>query len=90
MLKMSHRLFLPGWGLAAADLKKQPAGRIYELGGPDVCSFRQLMALTLQYSQRRRLLVPIPFAAMAVGARCGWVIAQPAFDHRSIAIAENG
>ena len=81
---------LAGLGIGGSDLKKQPEGRIYELGGPDVFSFRQLMALTLQYSQRRRLLVPVPFAALAVGRARGWAIAQPTSDNRSIAIAKTG
>ena len=68
---------LAGLGIGRADLKKQPEGRIYELGGPDVFSFRQLMALTLQYSQRRRLLVPVPFVALAVGARVAGLLPNP-------------
>ena len=68
---------LAGLGIGGADVKKQPEGRIYELGGPDVFSFRQLMALTLQYSQRRRLLVPVPFAALAVGARVTGLLPNP-------------
>ena len=68
---------LVGLGLGGADLKKRPEGRIYELGGPDVFSFRQLMALTLEYSQRRRLLVPVPFAALAVGARVAELLPNP-------------
>ena len=59
------------------DLKKEPEGCIYELGGPDVFSFRQLMALTLQYSERRRLLVPVPFAALAVGASVAGLLPNP-------------
>ena len=38
------------------------AGGIYELGGPEVRSFRELMAIVLATIERRRLLVPIPFA----------------------------
>jgi uncharacterized protein YbjT (DUF2867 family) len=68
---------LAGLGIGGADLKKRPTGQIYELGGPDICSFRQLMALTLQYSQRRRLLVPVPFAALAVGARVAGLLPNP-------------
>ena len=68
---------LAGLEIGGADLKKQPGGRIYELGGPDVFSFRQLMALTLQYSQRRRLLVPVPFQALAVGARVAELLPNP-------------
>ena len=37
-------------------------GKTYELGGPGVYSFKELMELLLQQIRRRRLLVPIPFA----------------------------
>ncbi len=68
---------LAGLGIARADLKKQPEGRTYELGGPDVCSFRHLMTLTLHYSQRRRLLVPVPFVALAMSARIAGLLPNP-------------
>lgn len=43
-------------------------GQIYELGGPEVKSFKDLMELLLDEVQRRRLLLPIPFfAANALG-----------------------
>jgi uncharacterized protein YbjT (DUF2867 family) len=35
---------------------------IYELGGPDVLTFRELMDFVLRTIQRKRLLVPVPFA----------------------------
>ena len=38
------------------------AGQIYELGGPDVRTFKELMEFLLATIERRRLLVPIPFA----------------------------
>jgi uncharacterized protein YbjT (DUF2867 family) len=37
------------------------AGTIYELGGPEVRSFKQLMQFVLATIERKRLLVPIPF-----------------------------
>jgi uncharacterized protein YbjT (DUF2867 family) len=37
-------------------------GRTYELGGPDVKTFKALMEFVLATIERRRLLVPIPFA----------------------------
>jgi uncharacterized protein YbjT (DUF2867 family) len=37
------------------------AGATYELGGPEVKSFRELMALTLKVANRKRLLLPLPF-----------------------------
>jgi uncharacterized protein YbjT (DUF2867 family) len=38
------------------------AGRVFELGGPEVYSFEALMRLILKTIERRALLVPIPFA----------------------------
>jgi uncharacterized protein YbjT (DUF2867 family) len=37
------------------------AGRIYELGGPQVLTFKELMQFMLTVIERERLLVPIPF-----------------------------
>jgi NADH dehydrogenase len=37
-------------------------GPIYELGGPEILTFRQLMEFTLATIERRRLLVSLPFA----------------------------
>ena len=68
---------IAGLKTGRVDLKKEPEGCIYELGGPDVFSFRQLMALTLQYSERRRFLVPVPFAALAVGASFAGLLPNP-------------
>jgi uncharacterized protein YbjT (DUF2867 family) len=36
-------------------------GTIYELGGPEVFTFKQLMEFILATVERRRLLVPLPF-----------------------------
>ena len=43
-------------------------GKTYEIGGPRVYSFRQLMELVLEYTRRRRLLLPVPFSIASVGA----------------------
>jgi uncharacterized protein YbjT (DUF2867 family) len=37
-------------------------GTVYEAGGPEVKSFRELMQFVLAAIRRRRLLIPIPFA----------------------------
>jgi NADH dehydrogenase len=44
------------------------AGAIYELGGPDVRTFKELMEFTLATVERRRLLLPVPFAVMKLQA----------------------
>jgi NADH dehydrogenase len=43
-------------------------GATYELGGPDIRSFRQLMEFVLATTKRRRLLIPIPFGLMKLQA----------------------
>jgi len=51
----------------AVDGDTKP-GAIYELGGPDVRTFKELMAFVLATIERRRLLVPVPFGLMKLGA----------------------
>ena len=48
--------------IAAAVQGNAMPGTVYELGGPDVRTFRELMEFLLQVIGRKRLLVPIPFA----------------------------
>ena len=63
--------------VAAAAVKGvlgQASAGVYELGGPDVHSFRELMQLMLGVIRRRRLIVNIPFWAarlMAAGFGVG-------------------
>jgi NADH dehydrogenase len=51
----------------AVDGAAKP-GTIYELGGPDVRTFRELMEFVLATTERRRLLVPVPFGLMKLQA----------------------
>ncbi len=44
-------------------------GKLYELGGPDIYSFRELMQLMLQVICRRRLLLPLPFTLASLLGR---------------------
>jgi NADH dehydrogenase len=50
---------------AVAEALAAPAaaGRLYELGGPKVYSYRALVQLVLEQTGRRRLLLPVPYAA---------------------------
>ncbi len=36
-------------------------GKVFELGGPEVFTFKQLLELICEHTHRRRLMVPIPF-----------------------------
>ena len=50
-----------------AALSRQD-GRTYELGGPSVYSFKQLMQLILRETGRSRALIPMPFALASLKA----------------------
>ena len=39
----------------------QTRGKTYELGGPDVCTFKQILETILRVTDRKRPLVPVPF-----------------------------
>jgi len=43
-------------------------GAVYELGGPDVRTFKELMQFVLTTTGRKRLLVPVPFALLKLQA----------------------
>jgi uncharacterized protein YbjT (DUF2867 family) len=83
LARLSPALPLPGGGhtrfqpvfagdVAAAIAKAVDGdvtpGAVYELGGPDVRTFRELMEFVLATIARRRLLVPVPFAVMTLQA----------------------
>lgn len=42
--------------------------QIFELGGPKIYTFKELMELTLTAVARKRLLLPVPFAVMSLPA----------------------
>jgi uncharacterized protein YbjT (DUF2867 family) len=52
---------------AAVEGEGRP-GAIYEFGGPDVRTFKELMEFTLATIARRRLLLPAPFALLKLQA----------------------
>ncbi len=78
-----HTLFQPAYvadvaeAVARAVDGKVAGGRIYELGGPEVLSFRQCMERMLGVIERDRLLVPVPWwAASLLGSVLG-VLPKP-------------
>jgi uncharacterized protein YbjT (DUF2867 family) len=60
----------------AVDGETKP-GTIYELGGPDVRTFRELMEFVLATIGRRRLLVPVPFEVMKFQAAFAQFLPKP-------------
>ena len=63
-----------GAAIAALVARDDTVGQTFELGGPRIYTFRELMELLLAEIGRRRLLVPLPFALAIVQA---WFLEQP-------------
>lgn len=58
--------------IAAAAGGAGTAGTVYELGGPEVVSFRELLERTLAYSGRKRGLLLLPFWLAKLQALATW------------------
>jgi uncharacterized protein YbjT (DUF2867 family) len=53
----------------AALMRSDAPGRVFELGGPNVYTFKQLLQFTLATIERKRFLAPLPFVvAQTLGA----------------------
>jgi len=61
---------------AALDGKSKP-GAIYELGGPETRSFKELMQYMLTVIERRRLLLPLPFSLAKIMASFVGLLPKP-------------
>ena len=70
-----------GKAIAAAVALPEAAGQTYELGGPGVLTFRQLMEALLAEIGKRRLLLPVPWPAAsllgAAGDLAGAIVTPP-------------
>jgi len=60
----------------AVDGDAKP-GAIYELGGPDVRTFKELMEFILHTIGRRRLLLPVPFGVLKLQAAFAQFLPKP-------------
>ena len=63
--------------IADAAEGKVQSGRVYELGGPEVKTFRQCLELMLATIERRRLLVPVPWSVATALATILQVLPYP-------------
>lgn len=52
-------------------------GQTYELGGPEVLTFREVLEFILKATDRRRLLVPLPFGVAKVQATFLQLLPKP-------------
>lgn len=55
---------------------KAQTGKVYELGGPEVASLKEIMRFVVKVTERKRLLLPLPFsAAWMMGAATEFAMA---------------
>ncbi|MGR3463896.1 complex I NDUFA9 subunit family protein [Limimaricola sp.] len=59
---------------AALAIEGKAAPGVYELGGPDVHSFRELIVQVLGYIRRRRLVLSLPFGVGRLMAAVGGMV----------------
>lgn len=52
-------------------------GKVYELGGPEVLTFKEILQRILRHTGRRRLLVPVPFWLAYIQARVLQLLPRP-------------
>ncbi|MGE3996876.1 MAG: complex I NDUFA9 subunit family protein [Variibacter sp.] len=72
--------------IATAVEGRARPGTTYELGGPDVKTFRELMEFILATIGRRRLLLPIPFALARLQAQVLQFLPKPPLTPDQVAL----
>ncbi|MCE2509678.1 MAG: complex I NDUFA9 subunit family protein [Alphaproteobacteria bacterium] len=73
---------------AIAGVLDGHAGETFELGGPQVFTFRELMERMLETIERRRLLVPVPFWAARLGAFFLEILPRPLLTRDQVRLLE--
>jgi NADH dehydrogenase len=84
-------VFVDDVAAAFAAILADPAnaGKTYELGGPQVYTFRELMELLLEHMGRRRLLVPLPFGAAEAQAYVLEWLPKPPLTRDQVALLKS-
>jgi uncharacterized protein YbjT (DUF2867 family) len=65
------------------------AGQIYELGGPEVLSYREILQQIAAVLGRRRVLAPIPFSVWSVIANLARPLANPPITEGQVALMQH-
>jgi uncharacterized protein YbjT (DUF2867 family) len=63
-------------------------GLTYELGGPNIYTFKELMQLMLAETNRRRLLVPVPFSVAMLKASVLGLMPKPMLTRDQVRLLE--
>lgn len=64
----------------------QPAAPLYELGGPQVLTYRELLQLLMRHLGRRPLLLPVPFALWDAAAAIAGLLPAPPLTEGQVAL----
>jgi uncharacterized protein YbjT (DUF2867 family) len=64
------------------------AGKLYELGGPKIYSYRQLLQLMLEQSGRRRWLMPLPYFAWELLASLLALLPNPPLSRDQVTLVK--
>ena len=84
-------VFVEDVAAAFAAIVADPAtaGKTYELGGPQVYTFRELMEILLEQMGSRRLLVPLPFIAAEAQAYVLEWLPKPPLTRDQVALLKS-
>ncbi len=90
-----HTRFQPAYVGDVADAiiralnDPETAAKTYELGGPHIYTFRQLLELVLAETGRRRLLLPVPFFAAKMQAAILQLLPNPLITVDQVRLLEH-
>lgn len=73
-----------GEAIAKAVAGEAKPGTIYELGGPGVYTFQQLLQYVIVTIRRRRMLLPLPFTAAKIMASVLQFLPTPPLTHDQV------
>jgi NADH dehydrogenase len=75
-------------GEAAARVLADPstAGQTFELAGPEVLSYREIVRRVAKARGRTVPLVPVPYAAWSAGAAAASLLPEPPFTRGQVAL----
>jgi uncharacterized protein YbjT (DUF2867 family) len=67
---------------------EQAAGTLYELGGPEVFTYREILERLIARVNRRRLFLPVPFAIWRTLASMASLLPQPPLTPAQVALMQ--
>ncbi len=68
---------------------EQTAGQVFELGGPEVLTFKEVMQRILHHCRRKRFLVPVPFGVARFKAAFLQLFPSPLLTVDQVRLLEN-